>query len=141
MDRSKGGMPDRDCLEQRERFAAPDFTNDDELRTLTQSGDEQVIQQMSPGLFEDTPLTPDTDSPPLEPPNPARVMDWIQLGCIRLSSAVSSIETILYSGGMKLHRTFKNVVLPVAVPPETRIDRLYSIRIHKYASSIASTEW
>src|SRR5208337_941306 len=96
---------------------------------------------MSPGDFEEPPPRPEIPlEPPLdsEVPNPERVIDWIQLGCIRFNSAVSSMETILYSGGMKLQRTLRNVVLPVAVPPDTRIERLYSMRIHVNASCWAS---
>src|SRR5271157_4941579 len=99
---------------------------------------------MSPGDFPEPP-PPRPEIPlatPLasEVPNPVRVIDWIQLGCIRFSSAVSSMDTILYSGGIKLHSTLRNVVLPVAVPPDTRIERLYSIRIHMNASCWASID-
>ena len=48
-----------------------------------------------------------------------------------VSSGVSSMVTILFSGGRKVVRAFRVVVLPLAVSPETNIDIPYSRQIQR----------
>ena len=66
-------------------------------------------------------------------PKPPRVREGTQFSWGRLSSRVSSMETIFICGGMNSSVALRVVVLPDAVPPQTIIDWPASMAIHRYA--------
>ncbi len=66
----------------------------------------------SPAVFPSAPRSP----------VPVRVAPGIQFSCGRLTSRVSSIETIFDVGGMKRAMALRVLVLPAAGPPQMMTD-------------------